>query len=597
MISFPDLHYFLLELLPKEVLSSAAEEMRHTLVQRLVLLQHSNHTAGGNSLQPNEDLYEAPESFTEPDCYEEFPEVCSPTLHKDAASMPAMSVVESDSGSESGYIPALPAEAMTANAMKTTASKHGQLFRKDRFILFEQFRRSWAAVRSHYLFLFNSDKDTKPSVYHLLLGYEARPLANKDISKKGICFELVAPGRKTHQFIARTEKDMQQWIVAINAEAGSSVHPASPSEMLAKLDEAENPELRPKTEKRTRRLPSLPVDDSEMYNEAIGASTLDEDAASSASDVYEPMQDEDEDHYDDIGDYMHKTESSGHEKPQDYYNMQATSVEVPPPPSVVSTAPRPLPKLPVQSQAQPQHEDDEDFYDDVMVESPAPPLPQAGGNVQTSRPPISSFQSNRLPTPPSQTAKPAKSASLTKPNLPPAHAIKANTPIASSLMKIKAAEENKEPQSALMLWRDKDRSNDSSPNKANVNKPNLQTKPAAPPQWQKPSLKTTPKPPSPVIKQNSHGSFAPRDTGSKIFVKPEQTKGAGPNRGNIKNLIKQMEGKQVSIEPAVVSVPVNNNRPPAFGRQSSTQDEQEEDFYEPVDDESPQLPPRPRAMH
>jgi hypothetical protein len=149
-----------------------------------------------------EDHYEATDNnhLTEHDCYEEFPEGGIPKAPP-TPPLPPPPMADSDTSSEASSSPALPAEAMTAAAIRSSATKHGPLYRKDRFIFMEQFRRCWAAVSSRYLFIFGSDKDSKPLVTHLLFGYEARPLifVTKELKKKGVYFELVGPGRKTHQ--------------------------------------------------------------------------------------------------------------------------------------------------------------------------------------------------------------------------------------------------------------------------------------------------------------------------------------------------------------------------------------------------------------
>ncbi|XP_071450600.1 src kinase-associated phosphoprotein 2-A-like isoform X2 [Hetaerina americana] len=112
----------------------------------------------------------------------------------------------------------------SASELEAMTIKCGPLKRKDRFMFIEQLKNFWAAVYANKLYFYSNQRDAKPQHWISLKEYTAKsaPNAIRDSKKKASCFEISSPGNKTLQFIARTPKDMQQWIAAINHPEESS---------------------------------------------------------------------------------------------------------------------------------------------------------------------------------------------------------------------------------------------------------------------------------------------------------------------------------------------------------------------------------------
>ncbi|XP_054709200.1 src kinase-associated phosphoprotein 2-B-like [Uloborus diversus] len=79
------------------------------------------------------------------------------------------------------------------------------------------FQKRWCAIKDGILYYFEKTSDRKQKGCIVLEGYEARPVIedNKDGKKYSHCFELVCPGKRTYQFSATSEKDVLQWIQAV----------------------------------------------------------------------------------------------------------------------------------------------------------------------------------------------------------------------------------------------------------------------------------------------------------------------------------------------------------------------------------------------
>jgi len=86
--------------------------------------------------------------------------------------------------------------------LKAVTIKCGPLWRKEKFIFLEQWRRCWAGIYGHVVLLYNTERDAKPNSSFDIQGFEARPLTvinHKDPKKKDSAFEIVCPGKKTYQ--------------------------------------------------------------------------------------------------------------------------------------------------------------------------------------------------------------------------------------------------------------------------------------------------------------------------------------------------------------------------------------------------------------
>jgi hypothetical protein len=269
--------------------------------------------------------------------YEEFQEVGPPLL---PAKIPLDSQMSSTSSSS------VPEEytnlSLPFSELKTVTVKCGPLWRKEKFIFLEQWRRCWAGIYGHVVLLYNSERDAKPNSSFDIKGFEARPLtviSHKDPKKKDSAFEIVCPGKKTYQFIARTAKDMNQWVTAIGL-ASTQPTPTIPLRMPDK------------TAHEKRRLPSIPDSDSETYDDVDSTIKSNNDRQQN----YEPVQSDEEEIYHDISDVclgglaMVLVSATA---------VQGTEDQPPVPPR------RPVPPIPDDSLL-----DQEEMYDDVGAASP-----------------------------------------------------------------------------------------------------------------------------------------------------------------------------------------------------------------------------------
>ncbi|XP_008550830.1 uncharacterized protein LOC103573488 [Microplitis demolitor] len=106
---------------------------------------------------------------------------------------------------------------------RSKSHKCGPLFQKEErrlfgFQLFDQFRELWVGLVGTHLLLYATKNDKQPSDVISIRGYSARPAtdyAPRDSERSKSAFEIFCPGDKTYQFIARTPKEMEQWIAII----------------------------------------------------------------------------------------------------------------------------------------------------------------------------------------------------------------------------------------------------------------------------------------------------------------------------------------------------------------------------------------------
>lgn len=89
--------------------------------------------------------------------------------------------------------------SISASAIRYSAIKCGTLIRKEKTLFFEHSKRLWAALLGTTLFVYNSEKDSKPVQNISVDEYNARPIAPTQINKKEFGFEIVCPAKKTFQ--------------------------------------------------------------------------------------------------------------------------------------------------------------------------------------------------------------------------------------------------------------------------------------------------------------------------------------------------------------------------------------------------------------
>ncbi|XP_031840461.2 uncharacterized protein LOC116430443 [Nomia melanderi] len=103
---------------------------------------------------------------------------------------------------------------------KIKCSKFGPLDRKEgkRLFTFGQYRKCWVGLIESCLLIYGSDRDNRPYIVLPIRGYAARAAPNaipKDQRRSGSTFEIFCPGNRTFQFVAKSPKEMEQWIVKI----------------------------------------------------------------------------------------------------------------------------------------------------------------------------------------------------------------------------------------------------------------------------------------------------------------------------------------------------------------------------------------------
>lgn len=89
--------------------------------------------------------------------------------------------------------------SISASAIRYTAVKCGMLGHREKFLFIEHTKLYWVAVLNQTLYMFNSDKDSKPAIQMDITNYKARAVVSSGTTKSDFKFELVCPGKKTHQ--------------------------------------------------------------------------------------------------------------------------------------------------------------------------------------------------------------------------------------------------------------------------------------------------------------------------------------------------------------------------------------------------------------
>jgi hypothetical protein len=129
--------------------------------------------------------------------YEEFPELGPPQI---PTKLPINS--QTSSTSCSGHYEDYVNLSLPYSELRTMSNKCGPLWRKEKFIFLDQWRRCWAGIYGHVVLLYSSERDAKPNSSFDIRGFEARPLTannQKDPKRKDSTFEIICPGKKTYQ--------------------------------------------------------------------------------------------------------------------------------------------------------------------------------------------------------------------------------------------------------------------------------------------------------------------------------------------------------------------------------------------------------------
>jgi len=110
-------------------------------------------------------------------------------------------------------------EKLSAVQARDKCHKCGPLYRKEGKKLFlSESRACWIALVGSHLLIYRNERHNRPYAIYPIRGYMVRAAPNlmpRDRQKKESAFEIYKPGNETLQFIARTPKDMDQWIAKV----------------------------------------------------------------------------------------------------------------------------------------------------------------------------------------------------------------------------------------------------------------------------------------------------------------------------------------------------------------------------------------------
>ncbi|GIY95455.1 src kinase-associated phosphoprotein 2 [Caerostris extrusa] len=246
-----DVHSFLTSTIQNEVLCTASLTHKERLLSRLKCLQNEypelhlqfNETEESKSDSkrcstasplPYVDMnggspYKMPFFPTNVD--QENYDICSPKDKYDSSENQSVTGSEDYASEDAKLLPEIPASDLYV------CEKAGYLDKKKRevyvlldlqiiviFVLcysikgwLNPFQRRWCAIKDNVLYYYEKTTDRKQKGCIILTGYEARSLPDdsKEGKKYNFCFELVCPGKRTYQFSAPSEKDLHQWISAV----------------------------------------------------------------------------------------------------------------------------------------------------------------------------------------------------------------------------------------------------------------------------------------------------------------------------------------------------------------------------------------------
>lgn len=109
---------------------------------------------------------------------------------------------------------------LSATQSRGKCHKYGPLYKKEsRKLFLSENRACWAVLLGTHLLIYRSERHNRPYAVYPIRGYMARPAPNlipRDRQKSESAFEMYCPGSETLQFIARTRKEMNQWIAKVH---------------------------------------------------------------------------------------------------------------------------------------------------------------------------------------------------------------------------------------------------------------------------------------------------------------------------------------------------------------------------------------------
>ncbi|XP_076055445.1 uncharacterized protein LOC143033824 [Oratosquilla oratoria] len=179
------------------------------------------------------------ESTSEPSC---------PTTSHSSNVDPTPEAVADMDDPEENYMTTVPSVAFSTLIAK--GEKNGELLKKSKGLL-RNIKKYHGVVANRLLYLYLKETDEVQKKVIDLTQYTARVATGddfKDQRKKDAAFELVGVGKKTHTFVARTAKDKNQWLAAIQRVSSVNLNDTQefPMESRQDLDEPSSLMLPPK---------------------------------------------------------------------------------------------------------------------------------------------------------------------------------------------------------------------------------------------------------------------------------------------------------------------------------------------------------------
>ncbi|XP_072767791.1 uncharacterized protein [Anoplolepis gracilipes] len=113
---------------------------------------------------------------------------------------------------------------LSATQIKSKCHKCGPLKKEGKKLFRSESRTYWVALVGSHLLIYRTERNNRPCAIYPIRGYMARPAPNlitRDRQKNESAFEMYRPGNETLRFIARTPKDMDQWIAKIGEVGGA----------------------------------------------------------------------------------------------------------------------------------------------------------------------------------------------------------------------------------------------------------------------------------------------------------------------------------------------------------------------------------------
>ncbi|CAK9802525.1 Src kinase-associated phosphoprotein 2 [Anthophora plagiata] len=268
--------------------------------------------------------------------------------------------------------------SFTAAQTKSKCQMCGSLYRKEgkKLFVFEQYRACWVGLVGTHLLIYGNDRDNRPYTILPIRGYMARAAPNailRDQRRSESAFEIFRPGNRTFQFVAKTPKDMEEWVRKICelVEKGERKHefpkaiPCATANIVSTIgiDQSNTQEDVNGKEERYQDIGSLSVDKlSEVSSLIVPSNIINEDAT--------VVQEEDISSQDTFREHANSS-------------SPPTSSPSPPPPP----RPPPLPPPPPPPPA-PLSPADAAGLSSTLLSSPPPP------------PPLPSRVPRKLPSPP-----------------------------------------------------------------------------------------------------------------------------------------------------------------------------------------------------